>query len=125
MATMPEDYGNRLDAYAEDVAAYGGRLVLMTTTPVVEQVHNSAKGVQSRRLDRGRRPNLRFNDDIDRYNGIMRDVAERHGLDVIDLHATIAAELYENVSRLDGVHLTRAGEIRAGRTIVDHLRRLP
>jgi lysophospholipase L1-like esterase len=124
MATMPEDYGTRLDAYAEDVAAYGGRLVLMTTTPVIEQVHNSPTGVQSRRLERGRRPNLRFNDDIDMYNEIMREIAESRSLDVIDLHATIAGELLENVSRLDGVHLTRAGEIRAARTITDSLRRL-
>jgi lysophospholipase L1-like esterase len=124
MATGPDDYRERLDAFAADVAGYGGRLVFMTTTPVIEQVHNSSTGVQSRRLDRGRRPNLRFNDDIDNYNEIMREVVDRHGLDVVDLHAAIDEQLYENVSRLDGVHLTRAGEVRAARSVVEYLERL-
>ncbi len=119
-----EAYRERLEYYARAVSAYGGQLVLMTTTPVIEQAHNSDQGTQSRRTDRGRAQNLRFNIDIDRRNEIVRSIADNRRLDVVDLHATISAELYENISRIDGVHLTRAGEIRAAQALVDHLRGL-
>jgi lysophospholipase L1-like esterase len=95
-------------------------LVLMTSTPVREHFHNDP-GKQRKRLKRGASYHFRYNKDIEAYNEIMKDIAAKNGLDVIDLFAAIDSKGPEKCIEEDGVHLTRFGENVCAREIEKYL----
>jgi hypothetical protein len=122
--TSLEDYELHLERIVERVLAHESvrRLVLLTNTPVREDLHND-RAKQQERLDRGKSLNLRFNSDIEAFNAVMVSVADRHGLEVIDLNAALwEAGLEASIE--EGVHLTRLGEDVCAQRVAAYLRGL-
>ncbi|MCG3181558.1 MAG: hypothetical protein BIFFINMI_03955 [Phycisphaerae bacterium] len=74
------------------------RLIWATTTPVVEERHQSSK-----------RDFHRYNADIDRYNQTAAAAARAAGLEINDLHAAVTAAGIDDCICGDGVHMTDAG----------------
>ena len=118
-STSPRVYRANLQ-FAIDQCNKAEILVLMTSTPVREHSHN-APGKQRKRLKEGASYHFRYNKDIEAYNEIMKDIAAKNGLDVIDLFAAIDSKGPEKCIEEDGVHLTRFGENVCAREIEKYM----
>jgi lysophospholipase L1-like esterase len=83
---------------------------VVTTTPVLEALHQASRDYD------------RLNADVDAYNAVLCDLADRHGLPVIDLHSAIAGGPAERLISHDGVHLNDAGRLAAASALAKTLR---
>jgi lysophospholipase L1-like esterase len=88
----------------------GCRLFVVTTTPVIEALHQASRDYD------------RLNADIDIYNAVLCDLAARHGLPLIDLHKAIAVGPAARLIAHDGVHLNDAGRLAAASILATTLR---
>ena len=70
----PEAYLKNLRQIVKLVKKMKIRLVWVSTTPVVDEIHNSQAGFH------------RYEKDVKQYNRIAEDVMRSHGIPVIDLH---------------------------------------
>ncbi len=106
-AVPPQEYERNLEEIAHRVRSAGvaaHRLCLATTTPVDDVRH--AAGRTSHRHHR----------DVLEYNRRLRAVAARNGNTVHDLYGVIGSDP-ERLIGADGVHLTEAGNQRAGHAV--------
>jgi len=84
---------------------------VVTTTPVLEDLHQASRDYD------------RLNADVDAYNAVLCDLADRHGgLPVIDLHSAIAGGPVARFISHDGVHLNDAGRLAAASAVAKILR---
>ena len=88
-----EQYASNLEKLVDRLNATGAKLVWRPTTPVP---HGA----------RGRIPS-----DLDRYNGAAREIMDRHGIEIDDMNAFIAAESVPHV-RPDNVHFSAESSAR-------------
>ncbi len=89
----------------------GPRLIWASTTPVIEDKHNTSKQFD------------RYNRDVQAYNQAAREAVGRAGLLVNDLHAVIAADPQRYIVA-DGVHLNDEGQRAAAQAVVAVVRTL-
>ncbi len=74
----------------------GATIILATTTPVIEERHNTVK------------PFDRFNEDIDLYNEVIKEVQQKHPNVILnDLHKSATLLGLDEALVADGVHFTR------------------
>ena len=94
------------------VLAADRQLVWATTTPVNEDWHHERKGFD------------RFSADVDAYNAIALQEAQRRDLPIDDLHAVITEQGRDNLLVPDGVHFSDEGSRLLGQAVADRIRQL-
>lgn len=105
-----EDYAKNLDEILTQMRqCCSGPVFWITTTPVLEERHNS------------RRPFERWNADIGAYNAAAATVAARHACPVIDLGAFVERSAMPDWIA-DGVHFSPAGRLALAGEVFRHLR---
>lgn len=105
------EYAENIDAIAGLLLALApGKVIWLTTTPVVESWHQLARDYD------------RLNATIDDYNRIAGEIVSRYGIPVIDLHGVIASGPVETLLVKDGVHLNDRGRLLAAATIAEKIR---
>lgn len=98
-----EDYTANLEKIVSRLKKTGATLVFCTTTPVPKD----AAG--------------RIADDSARYNKAAREVMEKHGVAINDLHAFATARLAE-IQNPPDVHFTREGSKALAEEVARHIR---
>lgn len=114
----PGEYREHLTWLVEQIrAGTGARVILATTTPIDEALHNATK------------PVIRRAADIGRYNAIVREVATAAGTGFNDLHAVMADALAAQAACADlcapdGLHFAEAGSRLLAGAVVAAVRRV-
>ena len=93
-----EQYTNNLDLIFQQLAEAGIKVIWSTTTPVMDDRYLRTKGYVCR-VDR----------DVEAYNQAASAILKKHGIPVLDLHATVASQNKENIYSADGVHFNSDG----------------
>lgn len=80
-----EKYEKNLDEIYEIMENHGVKCIFMTTTPVLEEMHNTLIpcGIK------------RYNKDVDEYNAVAKKVAKKHNAAIIDLHRFVSSNTGE------------------------------
>jgi lysophospholipase L1-like esterase len=105
-------YRENLIYIFETVLATGIPLVWATTTPVNETWHHDRTGVD------------RFSADVDAYNAIAQDEAQKRGVAVDDLHDVIETAGRDELLQEDGVHFSAEGCALLGRHVATCVQKL-
>ena len=100
-----EQYRRNLIVVFDFLAARKATVIWATSTPFLEQVHNSGK------------PSRRFLHDLLAYNAVARDLAEQHGFSVNDLYAKLAGASLGELLLPDGLHFNSVGNRLVGEMV--------
>jgi len=111
-AVEPDAYRCNLDEILSRLVQSGAAVVLATTTPVNYARHHANKGFD------------RFEEDVQEYNGILRDVARRHGVRINDLYSIIMDAGRDDLLLPDGVHFSPEGYRLLGQEVARVVRDL-
>lgn len=107
-----DEYGRNLQRIVSFLKPRATHLVWVTTTPVVDETHQST------------RPFHRYTKDILRYNSLATAVMHTHRLPQCDLHTWVLTMSKEQVIGADGVHFTPTGYQGAGEFVAAFVRGL-
>lgn len=80
-------------------------LIWATTTPVIEEQHNTTK------------PFDRMNADINSYNLVAREIAAEYDVEINDLNALVCGKNAGDLMTGDGVHYTPEGSALLGQVV--------
>lgn len=92
-----EEYQYNLVSVFEFLSARRAKVIWATSTPFVEDVHNSIK------------PSRRFRKDLLDYNAASRALAEKYGFAVNELYGKLANSNLGELLLPDGLHFNDAG----------------
>ncbi len=110
----PAEYRENVRALLErainEVGIEASRIIWATTTPVVEQLHNTQK------------PFLRRMADVLAYNRAATEEAAALGCRINDLHTVVEAAGGRSLMTDDGVHYTAAGSAHLGKAVAHAIR---
>ena len=104
-------YRQNLEDIFRRVRATGARLLWASITPVDDARHQAAK------------PFARHQADVLAFNAAAAEIAQRFGLPVDDLHATVQQAGPASILQPDGVHYTAPGSQRLGEAVAAFIRR--
>lgn len=96
------EYGPNLEQIVSFLKPLTSRLVWVTTTPVVDERHNTVRSFH------------RYTADVLRYNSLAAAVMHKHGIAVCDLQSWVMTMGKERIIGPDGVHFTPEGYKGAG-----------
>lgn len=105
LRTSDGDYQVPLDNYVHNLheiidrlrGEFAGKLIWATTTPVIDERHQSVK------------PFERHEEDVHRYNEGALAVMRSHGVPINDLHEVVVNAGPPQLLKQDGVHFTEEG----------------
>jgi len=113
LCQVPLDfYKMILPIVIDKIRSAGCRAVWVNTTPVIEKRHQAVK------------PFDRYNKDVDAYNKAAKDVAQKAGLPVINLHKAAGDLGLETALADDGVHFTADAYEALGKKVAARLREM-
>jgi lysophospholipase L1-like esterase len=101
-----EQYQHNLSSVFEFLSARRARVIWATSTPFLEQVHNSAKASR------------RFLGHLLEYNAASRDLVEAYGFAVNDMYVKLAGASLGELLLPDGVHFNSSGNALVAELIV-------
>lgn len=99
------EYGGNLRRVIDFLRSHTDRLVWVTTTPVVDERHNTA------------RPFHRYLADVLCYNNLAAAIMHQENVPLCDLHTWVLTMGKEQVIGADGVHFTPEGYEGAGQFV--------
>ncbi|MHC5056822.1 MAG: SGNH/GDSL hydrolase family protein [Planctomycetota bacterium] len=108
--TPLEEYRANVEAVLKGLVDSGARVLWATTTPVIEERHNTVK------------PFDRLSADVAAYNRAAMDVACGLGVEVDDLFEVVTRSGAGGLLSDDGVHFTKAGYRLLGDAVADAVR---